>query len=307
MSTSNIRKSVRESYLTTTQTFSRLLRSKEISSSRWERALFYLSIALMLAITLIPFYIMVKTSITPDANIYSQTPELIPSETTLEHYRVLFAPETFPFITYFVNSLIVSVVTAGLSVIVATFGGYSFARLKYRGQGVISRFVLVVYMFSGILLVVPLFQVMTWIGLVDTLPSLLITYLVQTLPLSLYMLGNYFRSVPEEIEEAALMDGYSRVEVIYRITIPLSAPAIVAVFIYAFMISWNEYLFASVLLSSQSLFTLPIGLEALNQAFENVWGQLMAASVLTSIPVIVLFLYLEKYLVEGLTFGAVEG
>jgi len=261
----------------------------------------------MLAITLIPFYIMVKTSITPDANIYSQTPELIPSETTLEHYRVLFAPETFPFITYFVNSLIVSVVTAGLSVIVATFGGYSFARLKYRGQGVISRFVLVVYMFSGILLVVPLFQVMTWIGLVDTLPSLLITYLVQTLPLSLYMLGNYFRSVPEEIEEAALMDGYSRVEVIYRITIPLSAPAIVAVFIYAFMISWNEYLFASVLLSSQSLFTLPIGLEALNQAFENVWGQLMAASVLTSIPVIVLFLYLEKYLVEGLTFGAVEG
>lgn len=307
MSTNTFRQSLHDSYRTTTQAFSRLLRSKEISSSRWERAGFYLSIALMLVIALVPFYVMLKTSITPENDIYSQTPQLIPTEVTLNHYEVLFSPETFPFITYFMNSLIVSVITAGLSVIVATFGGYSFARLEYSGQGFVSRFVLVVYMFSGILLVVPLFQVMTWLNLVDSLGSLLITYLVQTLPLSLYMLGNYFRSVPEEIEEAALMDGYSRLEVIYRITLPLSAPAIVAVFIYAFMIAWNEYLFASILLRSEMLFTLPIGLEALNQAFENVWGELMAASILTSIPVIVLFLYLEKYLVEGLTFGAVEG
>ncbi|SNR69876.1 carbohydrate ABC transporter membrane protein 2, CUT1 family [Halorubrum ezzemoulense] len=307
MSTNTITQSIRESYLTTSRAFSRLFGSQEISSSRLERAAFYTSIVLVLFIALFPFYIMLKTSVTPDANIYSQEPQLVPDEMTLEHYRVLFSPETFPFITYFRNSLLVSTVTAGLSVVVATLGGYSFARLEYRGRGLTSRLVLVVYMFSGILLVVPLFQVMTWLGLVDTLPSLLITYLVQTLPLSLYMLGNYFRSVPEEIEEAALMDGYSRLEVIYRITIPLSAPAIVAVFIYAFMIAWNEYLFASVLLRSQGLFTLPIGLEALNQAFENVWGQLMAASILTSIPVVVLFLYLEKYLVEGLTFGAVEG
>lgn len=307
MSESMIQKSVYESYRTTTRAFGRLFKSNEISSSRLERMVFYLSIAVMLAIALIPFYIMLKTSLTPENEIYTQTPGLLPSELTLSHYKVLFSPETFPFVTYFRNSLIVSTVTAGLSVVVATFGGYSFARLEYRGQGFVSRIVLVVYMFSGILLVVPLFQVMTWLGLVDSLGGLLVTYLVQTLPLSLYMLGNYFRSIPEEIEEAALMDGYSRLEVIYRITLPLSAPAIVAVFIYAFMIAWNEYLFASILLQSQGLFTLPIGLEALNVAFENVWGQLMAASILTSIPVVVLFLYLEKYLVEGLTFGAVEG
>jgi multiple sugar transport system permease protein len=307
MSQDNFRTSIRESYRTTTQSFGQLLKSDEISSSRLERVAFYCSIGLLLLIALTPFLIMVKTSVTPDNHIYSQTPQLIPTETTLGHYEALFAPETFPFITYFKNSLIVSTVTAALSVVVATFGGYSFARLRYRGQGLVSRFVLVVYMFSGILLVVPLFQVMTWLGLVDSLGGLLVTYLVQTLPLSLYMLGNYFRSIPEEIEEAALMDGYSRLEVIYRITIPLSAPAIVAVFIYAFMIAWNEYLFASILLRSEALFTLPIGLEALNQAFENVWGELMAASILTSIPVIILFLYLEKYLVEGLTFGAVEG
>lgn len=307
MSQSTIRTSLQESYRTTTQTFTKVFKSEEISSSRLERGAFYASIVLMLMITLVPFYIMIKTSLTPEAQIYSQTPNLIPSKITLIHYESLFSPETFPFMTYFTNSLIVSTVTAGLSVIVATFGGYSFARLEYRGQNFVSRAVLIVYMFSGILLVVPLFQVMTWLGLVDSTGGLLVTYLVQTLPLSLYMLGNYFRSIPEAIEEAALMDGYSRFEVIYRITLPLSAPAIVAVFIYAFMIAWNEYLFASILLRTETLFTLPIGLEALNQAFENVWGELMAASILTSIPVIILFLYLEKYLVEGLTFGAVEG
>jgi multiple sugar transport system permease protein len=307
MSGSTLGKSLRESVRTTALAFGRVFRSDEISSSRLEKAGFYLSIVLTLVIALVPFYVMLKTSITPENRIYTQTPGLLPEEITLTHYRTLFSPETFPFVTYFKNSIVVSVVTAGLSVVVATFGGYSFARLEFRGQGLVSRFVLVVYMFSGILLVVPLFQVMTWLSLVDTRASLLVTYLVQTLPLSLYMLGNYFRSVPEEIEEAALMDGYSRLEAIYRITLPLSAPAIVAVFIYAFMIAWNEYLFASILLSSEGLFTLPIGLEALNQAFENVWGELMAASILTSLPVIVLFLYLEKYLVEGLTFGAVEG
>jgi multiple sugar transport system permease protein len=162
-------------------------------------------------------------------------------------------------------------------------------------------------MFSGILLVVPMFQVVVWLGFVDSLASLFVTYLVQTLPVSLYMLGNYFRSIPEEIEEAAIMDGYSRLEVIWKITLPLSAPAIVAVFFFTFMIAWNEYLFASIFLRSQAVFTLPIGIEALSSSFRQVWGQIMAASLLTSLPLVVVFVYLEKYMVEGLTFGAVEG
>ncbi|WP_435156639.1 carbohydrate ABC transporter permease [Haladaptatus sp. DFWS20] len=292
---------------TVTEGFKSAFGQSRIETSLWERVVFYAAVGLTLVVSLVPFYWMVVTSFMPESAIYSLPPSFIPQELTLKHYRAVFSPETFPFVTYFKNSFIIATVTGGLSVIVATFGAYSFARLKYPGRGLFSRGVLLVYMFSGILLVVPLFQIVVWLGLVDSLGSLVITYLVQTLPVSLYMLGNYFRSVPPEIEEAAMMDGYSRLEVIFRITLPLSAPAIVAVFIYTFMIAWNEYLFASIFLQSQANFTLPIGLDALSSGLHQVWGQIMAASLLTSIPIIIMFVYLEKYMVEGLTFGSVEG
>lgn len=283
------------------------LSEKRLETSLFERAVFYVALGLSLFVALFPFYYMTIASLSPESSLYSLPPTVIPTDLTLTHYRTVFGPETFPFWTYFMNSLIVSTVTAGASVVVATFGAYSFARLDYRGRGIFSRGVLMVYMFSGILLVVPMFQVIVWLGFVDSLWALFITYLVQTLPVSLYMLGNYFRSIPEEIEEAAIMDGYSRLEVIWKITLPLSAPAIVAVFFFTFMIAWNEYLFASIFLESQGTYTLPIGIEALASGFNQVWGEIMAASLLTSIPLIVMFIYLEKFMVEGLTFGAVEG
>lgn len=291
----------------TVRGFQNAFKSNRIESSPLERGVFYVSLFLTLIVSLFPFYWMVVTSFMTESAIYSLPPTIVPQDFTLAHYRSVFSPQTFPFVTYFTNSLIVATITAGLSVVVATFGAYSFARLKYRGRGLFSRGVLVVYMFSGILLVVPLFQIVVWLGLVDSLYSLVGTYFVLTLPVSLYMLGNYFRSIPPEIEEAAMMDGYSRIEVLIRITLPLSAPAIVAVFIYTFMIAWNEYLFASIFLKSQAQYTLPIGLDALSTGFHQVWGQIMAASLMTSIPIIVMFVYLEKYMVEGLTFGAVEG
>lgn len=294
-------------FTTTVASFRSAFGRSRIETSRWERIGLYLAIGITLFVALFPFYWMIVTSFMKESAIYSLPPTIIPTDLTLAHYKSVFSPETFPFVTYFKNSLIISLITGVMSVLVAIFGAYSFARLKYRGRGLFSRGVLLVYMFSGILLVVPLFQIIVWLGLVDKPSSLIITYLVQTLPVSLYMLGNYFRSVPPEIEEAAMMDGYSRLEVIFRITLPLSAPAIVAVFIYTFMIAWNEYLFASIFLRTQSNFTLPIGLDALSTGFHQVWGQIMAASLLTSLPIIILFIYLEKYMVEGLTFGSVEG
>lgn len=292
---------------TTVDGFRAAFGRSRIETSLWERAVFYLAVGVTLVVSLFPFYWMVVTSFMNESAIYSLPPTIVPTDLTLKHYKSVFSPETFPFVTYFKNSLIISLITSGMSVLVAMFGAYSFARLEYPGRGLFSRGVLLVYMFSGILLVVPLFQVVVWLGLVDKPSSLIITYLVQTLPVSLYMLGNYFRSVPPEIEEAAMMDGYSRLEVIFRITLPLSAPAIVAVFMFTFMISWNEYLFASIFLRTQSNFTLPIGLEAISTGFHQVWGQIMAASLMTSIPIILMFIYMEKYMVEGLTFGSVEG
>lgn len=301
--------SMSDTYTHTAQTFKNALGlgEKRIETTLSERIVFATMLGLSLVVSLFPFYYMTVASLTPEASLYSLPPTLIPEEITFAHYRTVFGPETFPFVTYFWNSLIVATITAGASVIVATFGAYSFARLDYRGRGVFSRGVLIVYMFSGILLVVPMFQVIVWLGFVDSLSALFITYLVQTLPVSLYMLGNYFRSIPQEIEEAAIMDGYSRLEVIFKITLPLSAPAIVAVFFFTFMIAWNEYLFASIFLETRGVFTLPIGIEALASGFNQVWGEIMAASLLTSVPLIVMFVYLEKFMIEGLTFGAVEG
>jgi multiple sugar transport system permease protein len=154
--------------------------------------------------------------------------------------------------------------------------------------------------------VIPIFQIIVWLRLVNTRTGIVLTHFIFVIPLGLYLLGNYFRSVPREVEEAGLMDGYSRLEVIVRITLPMSKPAIVATYMYAFLLSWNEYLYASILLRDQALYTLPIGIEQMQYAFENVWGDVMAASLLTTIPVLLIFLYLQKYMVEGLSFGSMD-
>lgn len=276
-------------------------------TSSLKRLGFYVSILLTMVVTLYPFFVMLLTSLTPNGDIYVDNPTLIPDSITLAQYRAILTGGTFSFVTYFVNSAIVATVTATFSLLVGVVGAYSFTRLEYPGNDLIRRAVVVVYMLSAITVVVPLFQLMAQLGLVDTRTSLLITYLVSTLPLTLYMLWSYFQSIPVEIEEAALLDGYSRLETIFRVVIPLSLPVLVAAFLFAFKIAWNEYIFASVFLKTQAKLTLPIGIEQMNNQFENVWGQVMAASFLTTLPIIVMFLYLEQYMVEGLTAGAVEG
>ncbi|NOY08220.1 MAG: carbohydrate ABC transporter permease [Spirochaetes bacterium] len=219
--------------------------------------------------------------------------------------------DIFPFLRYFWNSFFLSFTASFISLIVATLGAYSFSRVNYRGRGIIQRGVLFVYMFGGILLLIPLYQVAIKSGLARTgsgsFISLLVIYMVQTLPVSLYMLGNYFRSIPFSIEEAALIDGCTRFEIIYRVIIPLSLPALSTVFIYAFMIAWNEYLFASVFLRSyKNLYTLPIGLKALFVSKNAIWDRIMAASILTATPVVILFMIVQKNLVSGLTSGGVK-
>ena len=219
--------------------------------------------------------------------------------------------DIFPFLRYFWNSFFLSFTASFISLIVATLGAYSFSRVNYRGRGIIQRGVLFVYMFGGILLLIPLYQVAVKSGLARTgsgsFVSLLVIYMVQTLPVSLYMLGNYFRSIPFSIEEAALIDGCTRFEIIYRVIIPLSLPALSTVFIYAFMIAWNEYLFASVFLRSyKNLYTLPLGLKALFVSKNAIWDRIMAASVLTATPVVILFMIVQKNLVSGLTSGGVK-
>lgn len=219
--------------------------------------------------------------------------------------------DVFPFLKYFRNSILLSVSAAFFSLIIAVLGAYSFSRVRYRGRGVIQRGILFVYMFGGILILIPMYQMAVKTGLASTQTgtfiSILVIYMVQTLPVSLYMLGNYFRTIPYSIEEAAMIDGCTRMGTIWKIIVPLSLPALSTVFIYAFMIAWNEYLFASVFLKSyKELYTLPIGLKSLFVSKNAIWDRIMAASVCTAIPVVVMFMLVQKNLVGGLTSGGVK-
>ncbi|HDR14938.1 MAG TPA: carbohydrate ABC transporter permease [Desulfobacteraceae bacterium] len=224
---------------------------------------------------------------------------------TLEAYRqVLF---DYGFLEYISNSAYVSAATVILSVTLATIGGYAATRLRFRGRAFMSYSILVIYMFPAIVLIIPLYVAFSWMGLRDSLHVLILVYLAQTLPVALYMLRSYFRSLPVEIEYAGLTDGCTRFGVIWRIIIPLSAPALATVALYTFMIAWNEFLFAFMFLDSPEKFTLSRGIVQLAGSVHLSKQLVMAASVLVTFPIVILFLAFERHLVRGLTAGAMKG
>jgi multiple sugar transport system permease protein len=217
----------------------------------------------------------------------------------------------FPFPRFFLNTFLLSCSAASISLALAIFGAYAFSRLRFRGRTTIQRSILFVYMVGGVMLMVPLFQMSVKVGLAKTvwgsLFSLLLIYIIQTLPVALYMLGNYFRTIPYSIEEAATTDGCSRIESIFIIIIPLSVPMLVTVFVYCFIIAWNEFLFASVFLKQYHNFhTLPLALQSLFVSKNAIWDRIMAASMLTLIPVVICFLFAMKHLSGGLAAGGVK-
>jgi multiple sugar transport system permease protein len=220
------------------------------------------------------------------------------------YYEVLFE---HGFLRYISNSLYVSIITVLLSVTLATIGGYAVTRLRFRGRGFMSTSILLIYMFPAIVLVIPLYVIFSRMGLRDSIHVLIFVYLAQTLPVALYMLRSYFQTLPAEMEEAGLIDGCSRLGVIWRIVIPLSAPALASVALYTFMIAWNEFLFAFMFLDTPEKFTLSRGVVQLESSVHLSKQLVMAASVMVTIPILVLFLFFERRLVGGLTAGAMKG
>ena len=210
------------------------------------------------------------------------------------------------FITYIANSTYVAAATVVLSVTLATVGAYAVTRLRFRGRALMSYSILVIYMFPAIVLVIPLYVVFSRMGLRDSINVLILVYLAQTLPVALYMLRSYFTSLPLEIEHAGLMDGCTRFGVIWRIVIPLSAPALASVALYTFMIAWNEFLFAFMFLDTPEKFTLSRGVVQLAGSVHLSKQLVMAASVMVTVPIMVLFLLFERHLVRGLTAGAMK-
>jgi len=287
-------------------------------TARWitlPRFIFAATLFFFLTSILFPFYWMISSSFKTRAEISGRAPVYIPSEWRLDAYKELFDPESpiGRFGTNIVNSVKVAVPTALIAVILSTLGAYAVARLKFRGKDILLNAILMVYLFPGVLLIIPLFAMLAQIGtkvgfnVQDNLAVLVVTYLATTLPVALYMLANYFRTIPAEIEQAALIDGCSRLGVIWRITLPLAVPALVSVAIYTFMIAWNEFLYALVFLNSRELFTMPIKINTIYNEPQPIPHVVMAASTLMTLPVVFLFLALERFLTEGLSAGSVKG
>lgn len=287
----------------------------------WPRFIFAITLIFFLTGVLFPFYWMISSSFKTYAEIGSREPVYVPSALRLDAYRQLFDPtvevsRTSSYENFgrnILNSIKVAVPTSLIAVILSTLGSYAVARLNFRGKELLLNSILLIYLFPGILLIIPLFAMVAQIGarlgfeVQDNLPVLILTYLAQTLPVALYMLANYFRTIPSEIEQAGLIDGCSRLGVIWRITLPLAIPALVSVAIYTFMIAWNEFLYALVFLNSREMFTMPI---KINVIFNDPTPRphvVMAASTIMTLPVVVLFLALERFLEQGLTAGGVKG
>ncbi|PZR51958.1 carbohydrate ABC transporter permease [Xylanimonas oleitrophica] len=259
-------------------------------------------------IVLLPLYVILVTSVKPLADVRGLF-TWFPSTVTLEPYVQIWS--TVPLARYFVNSLVVTTCATVLSVLLAVMAGYALARLSFRGARPFSLVVLSTQMFPGILFLLPLFLIYTQIQrtvglqLNGTYLGLIITYLTFSLPFSIWMLSGFFASIPRELEEAAMIDGTSRLGALVRVVIPVARPGIVAVAVYCFITAWGEVLFASVL-TNRDTRTLSIGLRSYASQQDVYWNQLMAASVVVSLPVLLGFMLVQRHLITGLASGAVK-
>lgn len=268
---------------------------------------FYVGILLLMAVILVPFFFMIAVSLKTAKEAIQVPPTLFPKELTLQHYVDIFNANIFPFLKYFRNSLFVSMLAASISLIFGIMAGYALSKIRFPGRTTISNSFYCVYMFSGILLIVPLYRLLSSIGLYNRREALIIIMVVQTLPTSIYMLKGFFDTIPQEIEEAGKIDGLNYVQSILYIVIPISVSGIVSVFVYAFMIAWNDFLYATIFLSSADLFTLPIGLNSLFNRPDYIWGRMMAAALVTSVPVVIMYAFSEFLMKKGTTEGGVKG
>lgn len=259
----------------------------------------------IMVFVLFPFYWVMITSFKTTPQISQRQSIFWPDPPTLVQYQELIFNS--PFLVWLGNSLFVAAVSTLISVVIAALAAYALTRLKFLGAGLLTTAILITYLLPGTLIFIPLYQTLSDMGLINSYGALLATYPTFLVPFATWVLIGYFRSIPVELEEAAMIDGASRLYAFIRITLPLAAPALLSVALFAFTNAWNEFLFAFVFITSESLRTLPIGLQSMVVGDILPWGELMAASLLTAIPVAVLYMYAQRFLVGGLTVGAVKG
>jgi multiple sugar transport system permease protein len=262
-------------------------------------------LALVLLVALFPVYFMSITAFHPPSLGYGTKPTLFSTDLTLRAFRDLL--RQYQFLVWMRNSFLVSVLNTVLAVALATFAAYSLARLRYPGRRFFSSATFLVYLFPSTLLFIPIFILLNDLKLLNSFIGLIAVYLTFTIPFSVWLLKAYFLNIPMELEDAALVDGATRFQSMTRVVQPLAAPGIAAAAIYAFTLSWNEYLYAFILLSDSDKFTLAPGMTKLVFGDVFLWGMIMAGGFLMSLPILALYFFAQRFLVAGLTAGAVKG
>jgi multiple sugar transport system permease protein len=262
-------------------------------------------LALMILWTAIPFYWMFVTSLKYDKEIYGYEATLIPEKPTIANYITILRDT--PYLIFLRNSTVVAVASTVISLIIACLGAYAIARLNFPGRAFLARLLVCTYLVPASLLFIPLFAIMSALRFTDTLYGLTIAYLSGDVPFCTWLLMGYFRSVPTELEEAALVDGCNRVTALIRVVLPVSLPALVVVTFFCFTRAWNEFLYAYVFTSTNAARTITTGLVNFMSADVFFWGPLMASTILSALPPVIMFLVFQRWVVKGLTLGAVKG
>jgi ABC-type glycerol-3-phosphate transport system permease component len=270
------------------------------SQTRWATAV----MAALVAGAAFPFYRAIAGSLTPEAQLFGGAP-LWPSPPVLEHYRALFTERAFWMPIR--NSLIVAGATTVFCVTIGSLCAYAIARLRFRGKTLLLGAILAVSMFPQIAIVSPLFLLLRSVGLIDTYPGLVLPYLTFAMPLAVWLLVGYFRQLPAELEEAAMVDGASRLRAFREVIVPLALPGLAATAILTFVYSWNEFLFALSFTLGPERQTVPVAIALFRGQYQVPWGQVLAAAIVATAPVAVLVLTFQRRIVQGLTAGAVKG
>jgi multiple sugar transport system permease protein len=269
------------------------------------RGVLFLGSISLLFFSAFPFAWMIATAFKRPHEIFTTPPTFLPQSFTLENIAHLFEQTRFG--TYLANSVLVATATVLLTLAVATPAAYALTRFRWRGREAIAATVLFTYMFAPIMVIIPFYVLMRTLELTNTHLGLVLAYTAFCLPFALWLLRSFFQGIPLELEEAALTDGASRARAVLYVVLPLALPGLIATGTFTFILAWNDYIFARVLLSADELKTLPVGIADLYNASVVDWGMIMSAGMLVLIPVFIVFLFIQKYLVAGWGSGGIKG
>ena len=278
---------------------------REATRVRITRLSLYLALTLAAIAVTFPVLWMLSVSFKPTTDTFSLPPQLIPENFQLDGYLKVLGNETFR--TFIINSYLIGLAVTFLSLIIGTLAAFAFSRYRFFGDQAAKLFVIATQMVPTITLLIPFFGVIVWLRLYDTHLGLIVTYLTFGLPYAIIMMNAYLNTIPKDFDEAAIIDGCSPFRVLFSVLLPMATPGLISTAVYTFLLSWNEFLFALALTRSTEIRTVPVGISMLVGEFGLKWDEMMAFSVIGSVPVLLLFIFVQRYVVSGLSAGGVKG